>query len=244
VTVRALILFDIDGTLLEPGDRLHSQAILDAFREVFGLEPRLDGTPLAGMLDAQITRLMLEKHRLIGRQVEHEIANVMNRAGELYEEAMHGISNRHRLLPGAVDAASAVSQRGWISGTLTGNARRIAETKLKAAGLGSLVEIGAFGDAAHERGHLVEIAIAEAEKVTATRFKTSETVLVGDTPRDIDAARHASVGVLAVSTGRFDIDTLSQYHPDAVLPNLRDSHAFISALERVLAVISELDTVI
>ena len=231
---RALILFDIDGTLLMPGDRAHGQSLLDAIRSIYEVEPDLSNISFAGMLDAQITRAILRNHAINVEAAEPQIETVMTRMGELYQEAMIDVTLHHRLLPGVPEAVSAVSQQGWTQGTLTGNARSVAETKLGAASLGHLTAIGAFGDSAHERGHLVETAIEECYRVTQVRYEAHETVLVGDTPNDIEAARYSRSRVVAVATGRYDVETLAAREPDAILPNLTDTSAFVEAVESVL----------
>lgn len=230
----ALVLFDIDGTLLMAGDKGHGRALLDAFQQIYKLEPDLDGVPLAGMLDAQITRMLYAKHPVDPDVAEEQVEAVMELMGDLYRRSMNGVSLAERLLPGAVAAVTAVVERGWTAGTLTGNARAVAEIKLAAAGLGHLTEIGAFGDSARERGLLVQAAQDAGEQVTGRRFTGRETVLVGDTPHDISAARHAGAHVVAVATGRYDVDTLRDHEPDAVLPDLTDTEGFIEAVASLL----------
>jgi phosphoglycolate phosphatase-like HAD superfamily hydrolase len=231
----ALILFDIDGTLLRPGDPHHAWALLEAFRHVYEREPELDGVPLAGMLDAQITRLLLSKHDLDPEQAELQLAAMMAHMGELYSGAMNGKTLHERILPGVPEAIDAVAGRGWTMGVLTGNARSVAEVKLTASGLGALLAIGAYGDAASERGHLVQMAHDEGERVAGRRFPPHATVLVGDTPRDIEAARHAGTRAVGVATGRYTVGELEAHQPDALLPDLADSAAFLRALEQALS---------
>lgn len=230
----ALVLFDIDGTLLIAGDRGHGRALLDAFRETYGLEPDTEGISFAGMLDAQITREMIRRHPVDHDHLEARIAEMMARMGELYEQYLAGRSLVDRLLPGAAEAVGASDASGWTSGSLTGNARRVAELKLGAAGLGHIARIGAFGDTAEDRGHLVDAAWESAEVHLGVRYDARQTVLVGDTPRDIAAARHANAGVVAVATGRFDVDELARFEPDALLEDLSDTGAFVDAVESTL----------
>lgn len=230
----ALILFDIDGTLLIAGDRGHGRALLDAFREIYDLEPDTEGISFAGMLDAQITRELIRRHPVDHDHMEQRIEEMMARMGELYEEYLAGQSLVERLLPGAADAVDATGSRGWTTGALTGNARRVAELKLGAAGLGHITRIGAYGDTAEDRGHLVEAAWESAEIEIGVRYDARQTVLIGDTPRDIAAARHANASIVAVATGRFDADVLAELEPDAVLEDLRDTDAFIAAVESTL----------
>ena len=231
---RALILFDIDGTLLIAGDRGHGRALLDAFREVYELEPDTTGISFAGMLDSQITRELYRKHAVDRSAAEARVPEVMTRTGELYEQYLRGRSLIERLLPGAARAVGATADRGWTTGALTGNTRRVAELKLRAAGLGHVTRIGAFGDTAVDRGHLVEAALMSAEYQVGVRYDARQTVLVGDTPRDIAAARHADAGIVAVATGRFDAGALAELEPDALLDDLRDTDAFIDAIETTL----------
>jgi phosphoglycolate phosphatase-like HAD superfamily hydrolase len=231
---QALILFDIDGTLLIAGDRGHGRALLDAFQEIYGLAPNIEGISFAGMLDSQITRELYSRHAVNPLEAEALVVDVMRRMGELYEGSLAGQSLVNRLLPGAAEAVQAARGAGLLTGALTGNARRVAELKLRAAGLGELAAVGAFGDFAHDRGHLVEAALESAEAFSGVRYHARQTVLVGDTPRDIAAARHAGASVVAVATGRYDAGTLAGLGPDAVLDDLRDTGAFIGALETIL----------
>ena len=49
-----LILFDIDGTLVRRAGPHHRQALVDAVRQVTGVETNTDGIPVHGMLDPDI----------------------------------------------------------------------------------------------------------------------------------------------------------------------------------------------
>jgi phosphoglycolate phosphatase len=229
-----LVLFDIDGTLLRAGDPAHQRALVEAFEEVFGMVVTLEGVQLAGMLDANIARTLLEIHELDQSDAHELLEHMMTSMGTRYRRAVLEIDLRERLLPGVNAAIEACSSRNWETGVLTGNARSVAYTKLERTGLAHLLVTGAFGDSARERAHLVEIAIAAAKEATGTSFYPSQTVLVGDTPHDIQAARESGSKVIAVATGRFDVHALAQHEPDAVLADLSDTDAFIEAVERAL----------
>jgi phosphoglycolate phosphatase-like HAD superfamily hydrolase len=231
-----LILFDIDGTLLHTGDPHHGASFVHAFESIYGKPVTLEGVPLAGMLDAQIARVLFERHGLDAAESNARLAEMMEKMGTRYVDALDGGSLRERLLPGVTEAVLACVERGWTTGVLTGNARSVGHAKLHAAGLDMLLSIGAFGDSASDRGHLVEAAIADAARVTGTSHRPSETVLIGDTPNDISAARLGGARVVAVATGRFDLAALSHHAPDALLADLSDTAAFIDAIESVLVI--------
>lgn len=230
----ALILFDIDGTLLRAGDPAHQQALVEAFEEVYGLQVTLEGVQLAGMLDANIARTLFDIHDIDDSDAHDLLEQMMATMGTRYRRSVLEIDLRERLLPGVSAAIEACSERRWETGVLTGNARSVAYTKLERVGLSDLLIAGAFGDSARERAHLVEVAIAAAEEATGGRFERSRTVLVGDTPHDIQAARESGSRVIAVATGRFDVHALAQYEPDVVLPDMSDTSAFVESVERIL----------
>jgi len=48
----------------------------------------------------------------------------------------------------------------------------------------------------------------------------AEALVIGDTPRDVEAARSAGVPILAVATGRFGVEELTACGADRVVPSL------------------------
>jgi phosphoglycolate phosphatase-like HAD superfamily hydrolase len=183
------------------------------------------------MLDANIARTLFDIHELDHSEADTLLDQMMTSMGGRYRKAVMEIELRERLLPGVSEAVEACAERGWATGVLTGNARSVAYAKLERAGLADLLVTGAFGDSARERGHLVEIAIAAAEEAVGHRLDPAQTVLVGDTPQDINAARQAGTRVIAVATGRFDVHQLAQLEPDGVLRDLGDTAAFVRSVE-------------
>ena len=51
--VRPLILFDLDGTLLRAGDRAHQRALVEAVRDVLGLDPLSDKWTSSSIVDSK-----------------------------------------------------------------------------------------------------------------------------------------------------------------------------------------------
>ncbi|GBD15830.1 Phosphoglycolate phosphatase [bacterium HR26] len=232
---RGLVLFDIDGTLLRAGDREHARAFVEAMAEVFGRPIDLDGVPLAGMLDSEIARLALERVDIAPVEVEAKLPLVMQKMGERYTARVLAGDRADWVLAGAVESALALADAGYALGVLTGNARPVARAKLVAAGLDELFPIGAYGDQARTRGELVRLACAEAERYYGMCFPAHRVILIGDTPRDIAAARAAGARVLAVATGRYSVLELKAEGADAVLPDLSDPVATLAAVEAVLS---------
>jgi len=69
---------------------------------------------------------------------------------------------------------------------------------------------------------LVVIAVLA---VVAETFDKANTVLVGDTPRDVLAGRDGGARVVAVATGSDSVESLRAAGADVVLPDLRHTRA-------------------
>jgi phosphoglycolate phosphatase len=228
--VRGLVLFDIDGTLLKAGDPAHQAAFIYALRRTYCLPATLDGMALAGMLDSQIARAALAIHGLTNGDIDARLAEMAVVMGEHYAEAVAREGRVDRLLPGAVVLAEHLRDDGFALGVLTGNVEAVARVKLAAAGVDALFPIGAYGDVAHERRHLIAAALVAARYHYDAAFTTSQTVLVGDTPRDIEAAKSGGARVVAVATGQFRVEELAAHAPDYVFANLVAMQAVLAAI--------------
>ena len=83
---------------------------------------------------------------------------------------------------------------------LTGNPERVARARMERLGLAPFFPpgTGAFGCEADERRDLVALARSRAGDAPP-----ADTVLVGDTPLDVEGARQAGVRAIAVATGAY-----------------------------------------
>ncbi len=233
-SVAALILFDIDGTIIRAGDPDHRRAFDEALRAVYGVPASLDGLSLGGMLDSQLARLALAPHRLPEAVVEEHLDELMREMGRRYGEAVGPGDRSSWVLPGVVTTARRLAASGHTVGVLTGNNRWVATAKLGAAGLGTLFRLGAFGDRATGRAELVAEArrsAGDGRGLQAAR----PTVLVGDTPLDVAAAHAAGAAAVAVATGRWTMAELTRSGAEVVLPDLADVDAAVAAVDALLA---------
>jgi len=110
--------------------------------------------------------------------------------------------------------------------------RVLAAVKLAALGLDRFLDlrIGAYGDAHEIRADLVPLARASATAAHGADFGGDATVLIGDTPLDIEAARLSDARAVGVATGNFTMAELAAAGADAVLPDLADTARVLAAL--------------
>lgn len=213
----ALVLFDIDGTLIRRAGPHHRQALVDAVRQVTGIETTTEGIPVAGMLDHQILRTMMLRAGMKPGQIRRALPEVMRRAQLNYLRSCPDL--QRKVCPGVRQLLKRLERRAAI-GLVTGNLTRIAWKKMERAGLKPYFRFGAFAEHAKDRAGLVRLAIRHARQKGWING-TAAISLIGDHPNDVLAARANKVRSIAVATGIVDIDELAKHSPDVLLPDLR-----------------------
>jgi phosphoglycolate phosphatase len=130
-----------------------------------------------------------------------------------------------RVLPGIAELLEALAARPdeFRLSLVTGNLEPVARLKLDRAGLGRFFAPGQGGFASDHASRPELPAIARAR---AGDWPRERTVVIGDTPRDIECARADRVRVAAVATGPFAIEALAD--ADAVVD---DARALMPVLE-------------
>ena len=225
------ILWDVDGTLLlnafSGGGELYHSAVERAVgRELSPPLPRTHGKPDGLILSEILT------HFGFGDEW-HEPARVA--LDELSQERAER-GDRREVAPGVEDALRACAAHGWVNALLTGNSLTRSRVKLEGAGLTA----AALGDAAFDwqRSFFGATARDRSEITRAARAALPEEtlVIVGDTPRDDEAAVAAGIPFIAVATGAFSVEELQRTGAILVVPQLADTldqvTAAIAGLER------------
>jgi phosphoglycolate phosphatase-like HAD superfamily hydrolase len=211
-------LFDLDGTLLKTGGA-GKQAMDRALLEVLGLPEALAKIHLDGMTDRAIVREAVDALRLQQRCTEDEIDRVLERYLALLAAAMPDCAS-YQVLPGAEVLVKALHGRGWAVGLGTGNVERGARIKLQRSGLNPHFAFGGFGCDAEDRAALLAVGVQRASERLGRALRPEQVWIIGDTPKDIAAARAIGARVLAVATGRFSADELAKHQPDSVVAEL------------------------
>ncbi len=219
MAAEALILFDIDGTLVRKAGPHHRQALVDAVREVTGLETTTDHIPVQGMLDGDILRRMMLDAGASELQVWRAMPALIARAQAIYPRRCPS-SLRSKVCPGVRGFLRRLGDRRIPAALVTGNLTRIAWTKVGRAGLRRHFGFGAFAEMARDRAGLVRLALKEARR-RGILHRSTRLYLVGDHPNDIGAARANGVRAVAVATGLSDRAELASHGPDFLFDDLR-----------------------
>jgi phosphoglycolate phosphatase-like HAD superfamily hydrolase len=230
---RRLVLWDIDGTLVQAGE-VGRDIFTEAFQAVLGRAPdqvAARALAMAGRTDPEIALEFLAAHEIA--EGERHLPAFSEALVTALAAKAALIRKLGRALPGAREALAALDRSdGVVQSLLTGNVQPNALLKLASFGLDGYLdfEVGGFGSDHHHRPSLVGVARAKAERKYGTGFAGAATVLVGDTPLDVAAGRAGGARVVAVATGPYGVEELQATRPDTVLEDLRDTEAVRAAI--------------
>jgi phosphoglycolate phosphatase len=225
----ALVLFDIDGTLLLSGGA-GVRAMTIAFEEVFGVARGFETIAIAGFTDSFLLSRALTRAGLPDTPETH--ARFRERYLEILPEEIEKPGTGHKgLMPGVAELLDDLSRRDDVhAALLTGNYSQAARLKLTHFGVEGFFSWGAFGEDSPDRGELARLVLQRAEERAIPRAARDNAVVIGDTPHDIACARVIGARVIAVATGGYSVEQLQASGPDTVVPDLSDTAAILKQL--------------
>ena len=232
-----ILLWDIDGTLIRSvktgGYKDYTIPVLE---ELFGTAGRLGDMQVSGMTDLQI---VFEALKDAGISQDEILARAETLVSRLTEEARRVTGDGEKffeLLPGVRETLEALAAHPrYESALVTGNIKPMAHLKMELVGLDHFFTLpGAFGDESHNRRDLPARAADRICKHLQLDLAPEQFIVIGDTPNDIDCARHFGARAVAVGTGRFySTGEILACKPDALLPDLSEPEVVIRTLDKL-----------
>jgi len=223
----AIILFDIDGTLVDTGGA-GRRAMRRAFAERYDRPDATDGIDFGGRTDGWIFD---EATRAIGVALDLAAREALIAAYLTALEDEVERSPRYRVHEGAVAAIDHAESLGLAVGLGTGNVQDGARVKLRRAGLDVRFAFGGFGSDATARPDVLRAGAERGAARLGVALAACRIVVLGDTPHDLTAARAIGATSVAVTTGPFDADALRAAGADVVVDRL-DAPAALDAIGR------------
>jgi len=227
MSIRRLLLFDIDGTLIWGGPA--KDAFCRAMIETFGTAGDLDGVGFGGKTDPQIARELLAGAGRPAEEIDAGLPGLFDRYTSYLESGL--VDRPVTILPGVeelLDALAAWEDIGLA--LLTGNIYRGAQLKLGSVGLLERFALGSYGSDSEERNDLPAIALRRAREHWGNGLTAADAIVVGDTPRDVECGHREGMRTLAVATGLYGQDALVDAGASHVLPDLSATQDVVSLL--------------
>lgn len=213
-----LILFDVDGTLIDCGGQ-PKPLFAEALIEVFGVAGDIARYRFTGRTDPRIVFDLMTGAGVPPERVLEELPRL--RDAYLDRLAARLDPTRVRVLPAVEERLAALAGRADLTlGLLTGNWERGARIKLGSVGLDRFFAFGAFGDDQIDRRDLPPVALQRAAESAGRSFLPEETLIVGDSPLDVECARAHHIPCWAVATGWTPAEDLARAGADRVLGDL------------------------
>jgi len=225
-----VLLFDIDGTLVTTGG-VGRRAIERAFEHAYGQPQACATFRLDGMTDRAIVRTAITA--LGAPCTDEAIDAVLKLYVAFLEEAVaQADMSRYRVHPGmerAVDTA--VSREGFAVGLGTGNIRDGARVKLSRVGLYDKFAFGGFGCDHELRVELIRRGAERGAERLGVPLSECRVVVIGDTPKDVSAAKGIGAECIGVGTGAFTAEQLREAGAEKAFRTLEEPGALDALLD-------------
>lgn len=217
---RALVLFDIDGTLIRGAGPHHKDALVEGIRQVTGVETHLNGVSTSGMLDRDLITHMLRAGGYAQRRTRSALREIMTSCERVYNENC-AIDLSGAVCSGVRQTLAALTSRGAIAGLVTGNLSDIGWKKIELAGLREYFSVGAFAQDGTTRARVARVAWRRARKANLI-VKDTRVSLIGDHMNDVEAAKVNGFQSIAVASGLTPADELARAEPDVLVSSLAE----------------------
>ncbi len=206
------------------------------FFDLFGIDDGFVGMDFSGLTDSAIFR-----EAMTNNSIEGDFTDLFPRFKTAYRQHLPVLLPEFRtegsgkIMPGVKELLDSIWQRPeFLLGLATGNIREGAALKLDFYSLSHYFRDGGFGDDAEERSEVVAIAIerlANLLNASSTDDGKSEVYVIGDTPRDVQAAKANDAIAVGVATGRYSEEELRADGADLTLPDLSCSEPLLRRLQ-------------
>lgn len=227
-----LILFDIDGTLTRTQNGY--LPFNDAILKTFGFAGDIRTVVPDGNTDPLIVQDIITKAGVDISVEPEQWERFIAQLQASYREHVASGATTIRPLPGTAALLQQLSAAELFhASVVTGNFEATALVKLEAAGLVNYLARGAFASDSAHRPNLPAIARERWEIGTGRTIAAAQCVIVGDTPKDLECARANGMKCLLVGTGRYPVEELEYWQPDACLADLCDTANVVGLLAQL-----------
>jgi phosphoglycolate phosphatase-like HAD superfamily hydrolase len=226
---KLLVLWDIDHTLLTTGG-VGTEVFRTAFTAATGTDLQNPPDP-TGKLEPVLFKAACAENgveysaAMFEKFVQVQVEEYRRRAGDLRKAG--------QVLPGVREVLAALAKTsGVLQSVLSGNTLRAGRVKLEIYSLDRFLRLDCAvgGEDADTRPELVGVAWSRAHTVCGRSYGPEDTVIVGDTPSDVETAQSNRCRLVAVATGNTSVKQLRKAGADVVLEDVSDTAQAVAAI--------------
>lgn len=229
---KKLVLFDVDGTLVQTTNASISiwmERVHRVFRDIYKPIPAFEIDAVNGKIERQYFWDFAQSVGISRQEFLEKYPQAKELFTRLFEELIQNGDVSFSRIDPAYEFAQQLAKHPNVSiGLITGNTKEAAQMKLSAVGFDVSFPVGGFGDEADTRDELVSLAIKKAGEHFSAEFYPEHTIVIGDTAHDIVAAKKAGARAVGVTTGFggdvSSVAAMESVGADMVVSSLLDEH--------------------
>lgn len=218
-----IVLFDIDGTLIKAGGA-GARALNYAVEALTGRPEACKNIVWQGATDK--TNFINAFANGAGRKPTKKEISALERKylERLPAEVLASVKAKKYLkVKGAEKLLKKLSScKDVLVGLGTGNLKAGAFIKLEPSGLVKYFSFGGYGCDSHHRSEVLQKGVKRAVGLTGADVKPREVFVIGDTHRDIEAAKEAGYHSAAVLDGFGDARLILRSNPELMAKDFSD----------------------
>lgn len=226
--MKKLVLFDLDGTLVNAGGAGRT-SLRKAIKELYGVEPEFDHSLISGRTDLDNFSIVYSLIKKGKKPTAAEMKKMKAKYLEILPTEVHAVvrCKKYDLVPGVEKFLKMLAKdKDVILGLGTGNLEEGAKIKLEPGKLASYFTVGGYGEDGQTREEMLQAAVKRAEKKFKTKLEPDQVYVIGDTHRDICAAKNCGFHSAVLTNGFGDAQKIQRAAAELETKDFNDLTTF------------------
>ena len=226
--MKKLVLFDLDGTLVNAGGAGRT-SLRKAIKELYGVEPEFEHSLISGRTDLDNFSIVYSLIKKGKKPTAAEMKKMKAKYLEILPTEVHAVvrCKKYDLIPGVEKFLKMIAKdKDVILGLGTGNLEEGAKIKLEPSKLASYFTVGGYGEDGQTREEMLQAAVKRAEKKFKTKLEPDQVYVIGDTHRDICAAKNCGFHSAVLTNGFGDAQKIQRAAAELETKDFNDLTTF------------------
>ena len=222
--MKKLVLFDLDGTLVNAAGAGRN-SLGKAMEDLYGVNPQFDHALISGRTDLDNFTLVYGLIKKGKKPSAAEMKKITAKYLEFLPEQVQKMvrTKKYGKVKGVEKFLTLLAaQKDIILGLGSGNLEKGAFIKLAPSKLDRFFTLGGYGEDGHTREEMLAAAVKRAEKKFKTKITPDQVYVIGDTHRDICAAKNCGFHSAVLTTGFGEPDKIQRAAAELEMEDFTD----------------------